>query len=113
MSKKKNEHFSGYFDLTKIISEAIEKFNGKNNWDLYIEKVVYNKPATIVFWNDGVKTVSKCSERDEYNPQIGLLLAVLKRFGKVSNLIDDWAPTSEEFPSYTEIRDVRIRNRIV
>lgn len=27
-----------------------------------IERVLFNKPATIVFWSDGTKTVAKCNE---------------------------------------------------
>lgn len=27
-----------------------------------IEKVIFNPPATVVFWSDGTKTVAKCSE---------------------------------------------------
>ncbi len=29
---------------------------------LKIERVIFNAPATIVFWNDGTKTVVKCRE---------------------------------------------------
>lgn len=28
----------------------------------YIERVIYNAPATIIFWSDGTKTVVKCHE---------------------------------------------------
>lgn len=28
----------------------------------YIERVIYNAPATIIFWSDGAKTVVKCHE---------------------------------------------------
>lgn len=33
--------------------------------------VIFNGPATIVFWNDGTKTVVKCSDGDEYDPESG------------------------------------------
>lgn len=29
---------------------------------LKVERVIFNTPATIVFWNDGTKTVVKCQE---------------------------------------------------
>lgn len=29
---------------------------------LKVDKVIYNPPATIVFWNDGTKTVVMCQE---------------------------------------------------
>lgn len=44
-----------------------------------IIKVIFNNPATIVLWNDGTKTVVKCSENDEFNPEIGLAMAICKK----------------------------------
>ena len=32
-----------------------------------IKKVIYNNPATIICWEDGTKTVVKCSEGDTYD----------------------------------------------
>ena len=62
----------------------------------YIEKVIYQEPATIVFWSDGTKTMSKCSKAATYNCETGLLVAVLKKITSdhfVSKLLTDW--TSE------------------
>lgn len=44
-----------------------------------IEKVIYNDPATIVFWKDGTKTVVKACEDDEYDPEKGLAMAISKK----------------------------------
>ena len=44
-----------------------------------IKKVIFNAPATIIIWEDGVKTVVKCQEGDTYNPETGFALAYLKR----------------------------------
>lgn len=44
-----------------------------------IEKVVYNDPATIIFWADGTKTVVKCQEGDTYDPEKGLAMAICKK----------------------------------
>ena len=46
---------------------------------LTIKKIVYNPPATIVFWNDGTKTVSKCESGDIYTKEMGFMLCVLKK----------------------------------
>lgn len=43
------------------------------------KKVIFNKPATIVFWEDGTKTVVKCSEDDEYSEYFGFLAALAKK----------------------------------
>lgn len=45
-----------------------------------IKKVIFNDPATIVFWMDGTKTVVKCSEDDEYNPDAGIAFAFMKKY---------------------------------
>lgn len=45
-----------------------------------IRKVIYNAPATIILWEDGSKTVVKCSEDDIYDPMTGFLLCCLKYF---------------------------------
>lgn len=46
-----------------------------------IKKVIFNPPATIVYWSDGSKTVVKCSEKDVFDPEKGLAMAVAKRCG--------------------------------
>ena len=33
----------------------------KNFYSLNVSKIIFNPPATIVFWEDGTKTVVKCS----------------------------------------------------
>lgn len=46
------------FDYTKMYDYAI--IISKNRYQ--IEKIIVNGPATIVFWNDGTKTVVKRSD---------------------------------------------------
>lgn len=43
------------------------------------EKVIFNPPATIVFWEDGTKTVVKATKDDIFNEEIGLAMALAKR----------------------------------
>lgn len=73
----------------------------------FIKKVIYNAPtATIVYWNDGTKTVVHCSPEDTYSPEIGLYIAIIKRFmgnntGSFNKELRKWLPvqtpaTSEE-----------------
>ena len=42
-------------------------------------KAVFNDPATIVFWDDGTKTVVKCQEGDVYDEREGFLLCCAKK----------------------------------
>lgn len=46
-----------------------------------IKRVIFNPPATIVYWADCTKTVVKCSEKDVFDPEKGLAMAVAKRCG--------------------------------
>lgn len=43
-----------------------------------IKKVIFNPPATIVYWADGSKTVVKCSPDDVFDPEKGLAMAICK-----------------------------------
>ena len=43
-----------------------------------IKNVIFNDPATIVFWNDGTKTVVKCGKNDTFDPEKGLAMAISK-----------------------------------
>lgn len=67
---------------------------------LQIKKVVFNAPATIVFWEDGTKTVVKCSENEPYDPEKGLMAAITKKAlgnqGNYYNAIKKWLPEDEE-----------------
>lgn len=46
---------------------------------LKIRKVIFNDPATIVFWSDGTKTIVKCSKDDTFDKEKGLAMAVCKK----------------------------------
>ena len=80
--------------------------------DYYIEKVIYNDPATIVIWSDGTKTVSKTHAGDVYSPEVGLVLCVLKKLSgstKVHDLIEAWIPDGDS--GVVTVSDVRKRGR--
>lgn len=44
-----------------------------------IDKVIFNEPATIILWDDGSKTVVKCTDGEEYDPAIGFAMAYVKK----------------------------------
>lgn len=44
-----------------------------------IKNVIFNPPATVVYWSDGTKTVVKCSVNDKFDPEKGLAMAIAKR----------------------------------
>lgn len=47
--------------------------------NMEISKVIFNSPATIVFWKDNEKTVVKCGEGDVFDQEKGLAMAICKR----------------------------------
>jgi hypothetical protein len=46
-----------------------------------IDRVIHNDPATVVFWNDGTKTVVKTSPNDTYDKEKGILWAFYLKYG--------------------------------
>lgn len=50
-----------------------------------IKQVIFNDPATIVFWNDGTKTVVK-AHNEKFDKEKGLAMAICKKaFGNKGN----------------------------
>ena len=44
-----------------------------------IKKVIYSNPVTIVIWDDGTKTKSRCDAEDMYDELNGFMLCVFKK----------------------------------
>jgi len=83
-----------------------------DNKAVFIKKVIYSDPATIVFWNDGTKTVAKCAPRDVYFPETGLAVAIIKKLvggERTRNLFTQWLPESDN--EVVDISDARKRQR--
>lgn len=88
-----------------ITTEAV--FNATRTGQTVIPKikdVIYNDPATIVFWKDGTKTVVKC-QNEKFDPEKGLAMAFSKKMlgnkGNYYNIFKKWLP--EEKPSNATI----------
>lgn len=64
-----------------------------------IKNVIFNDPATIVFWQDGTKTVVKCQNGDKFDPEKGLAMAIAKKVygnqGNYCNQLKKWLPKEE------------------
>lgn len=62
----------------------------------WIQNVIFNDPATIVFWSDGTKTVVKCQENEVFDPEKGLAMAISKKYlgnkGNYCNEFKKWLP---------------------
>lgn len=62
-----------------------------------IKKVIFNDPATIVYWADGTKTVVKNQKPDskkKFDPEKGLAMAIAKKAlgntGRYFDTIKEW-----------------------
>ena len=74
-----------------------------------IKEVIFNDPATIVFWTDGTKTVVKCQEGDIFDPEKGLTMAIAKKAygnkGSYCNVIKKWCEPYREKHGYSGYSD--------
>ena len=81
-----------YKELCEPYNEIVDSY--KQVKKLEIKKVIFNCPATIVFWSDGSKTVVKCGENDFYDHEKGLAMCIVKRFlgnkGNYYNKLRKW-----------------------
>lgn len=104
MSKKNDsvKNFGGKFDVLVedkyFINDHVFATQIKKD-SVYIKNVIYNDPATIVFWSDGTKTISKCRKPDVYSPETGLVICCMKKLvgsSSVAKLLKDWIPYNEQ-----------------
>lgn len=81
MPNRENDRVFKYltWDDTRKLCDKIQKEKRKAIYDSMIQQVIFNPPATIVFWRDGSKTVVKCGENDIFDPEKGLAMAISKR----------------------------------
>lgn len=72
-----------------------------------IKDVIFNRPATIVFWADNTKTVVKCSKNDVYDPEKGLAMAIVKKaYGNKGNYRNIFSGSPKSSNILPAIKDV-------
>lgn len=47
--------------------------------NLEVKRIIFNPPATVIIWEDDTKTVVKCAEDDEFNPETGVAMCYIKK----------------------------------
>lgn len=68
------------------------------------KNVIFHDPATIVYWDDGSKTVVKCGEDDVYDQEKGLALCYMKKIlGNTGNY-------NEILKKYCEVEEPKKNN---
>lgn len=93
--------------VDRVMEEATKKKEETNVTAASIKNVIFNPPATIVFWTDGSKTVVKCNAKDEFDPEKGMAMAIAKRCANNSDdfykEIKKWVEKS----GYKQVDDVK------
>lgn len=72
---------NGYTYTKKTNDEVLSYLSSWYNFERVdeIKRVIFNDPATIIFWDDGTKTVAKCCDGDKYDAEKGFCIAYLKK----------------------------------
>lgn len=70
--------------------------------NMEIKDVIFNDPATIVFWGDGTKTIVKCQDGDTFDKEKGLAMAISKKMlgsnkskSNFNDIFKKWIPDEE------------------
>ena len=64
---------------SKTLKEEIQMKTQSQSACNPIKKVIFNDPATIVFWNDGTKTVVQ-ARGEAFDPEKGLAMAICRHY---------------------------------
>lgn len=83
----------------ELMRTRVQLFFAKYKMLPRIENVIFNNPATIVFWADGDKTVVKCQPGDTFNKELGLAMAICKKVygnrGSYNEVFKEWVTPDE------------------
>jgi len=67
----------------KMVDRATFKRNQQKGKG--IKQIFSNNPTTVILWEDGTKTISKCSVNDVYNVERGIEICMIKKAFGMSN----------------------------
>lgn len=70
-----------------------------------IKNVIFNPPATIVFWTDGTKTVVKTQNGEEFDPEKGLTMAYFKKMhGNKGHYFEEIKKWTEKYEDQNTVK---------
>ena len=73
-----------------------------------IDNVIFNDPATIIFWKDGTKTVVK-AENEDFDPEKGLAMAISKKaLGNQHEYYDVFKKWLKKFKPYNRTMVIKV-----
>ena len=74
--------------------EPFIKLRSNKNAIPEIKEVVFNNPATIIFWEDSTKTIVKTQNGEPFDKEKGFCMAVVKKLfgnkGNYYNIVNEW-----------------------
>ena len=77
--------------------------SSEKNHSMVPNQIIFNPPATIVFWKDGSKTVVKCAEGEKFDPYTGFCYAFTEHFlGSISHIKKLCKKSSTGLPEASE-----------
>lgn len=92
MNRELMKEFNDLCDTITIWDD--KAITGKIIINFKPEKIIFNKPATIVYWEDRTKTTVKCHNEDRFDPEKGLAMAILKKIsgntGSFNEVLKNW-----------------------
>lgn len=87
--KELKERLNSIFGAGVFDTDSVKTRPYPWGWNIpEIDNVIFNDPATIVFWADGTKTVVK-ADKEDFDPEKGLAMAISKKaLGNKGNYFD-------------------------
>ena len=77
-----------------------------------IERIIFNPPATVVYWIDGTKTVVKAMEGEKYEKYAGFAMACMKKMfgstGAAKHIMAEYDDTPEPKPKKEELKPKKL-----
>jgi hypothetical protein len=90
----------------EALKTAFNSTYGISNAKPKIKKVIFNDPATIIFWNDGTKTVVKAND-EQFDPEKGMAMAISKKMlgneGCYYETFKKWLPKEKDSNEYMDL----------
>ena len=93
--------FDDYIKEGNLTMNKVD-YTKKYKHGFVIKKVIFNPPATIVYWDDGTKTVVK-AYNETFDPEKGLAMAISKKalgnegnyFNHIKKWVDAYRPATD------------------
>lgn len=111
-AKRDHANNKFYLMLSENLPYGLYEIMIPQDEPLHIIKVIFNPPATIVLWNDGTKTVVKCSDEESYDPEKGLAMTIVKKtfgnHGNYYNIFKAVLPKPADIPTHEKVEDLNL-----